>query len=229
MASDPAENQSPKPSKSQHGYSRTQTASGVQRLIRGAAPKTSTAQRPATHPLADISDSNYSSPRAPDWIFYLADVAVLFNIVWLIMINDWPLSGRLVTFCIILSFVAAGLGVWPWLRNILHAQTIEFPTNLPPWSMLQPDNHTAQPRHLMIHLRQPFVVVEIVETPWKSINAKPDWLGNPPNLPPERISQLLAEATDFFHQWKRRKETEAASSDAANPTGDRRDATQPYH
>ena len=198
--------------------SSVQPPSGVDRLIQGGG-QTEAAKlgdSAAFRPFSSASASQSKPARAPDWIFYLGDLALMSAAVWILVLGESPLDRPQVLTCLALSVLAAAIGLWPWLRNVLYCQAVGESALLPKWGVLaQERGGENESRRLVIHLRKPQVAVEVHETAWNEIHAKPYWIHEPPNLPPGGVHALLEEAVEHFRKWK--EESAAASESASDP------------
>ena len=197
--------------------SSVQPPSGVDRLIQGGG-QTEAAKlgdSAAFRPFTSASASQSKPARAPDWIFYLGDLTLMSAAVWILVLRESPLDRPQVLTCLALSVLAAVIGLWPWLRNVLYCQAVGESARLPKWGVLaQERGGENESRRLVIHLRKPQVAVEVHETAWNEIHAKPYWIHEPPNLPPGGVHALLEEAVEHFRKWK--EESAAASKSPSN-------------
>lgn len=192
--------------------------SGVDRLIQGG-DQTEAAKlgdSAAFRPFTSASISQSKPARAPDWIFYLGDLALMSAAIWILVLGERPLDRSQVLTCLALSVLAAAIGLWPWLRNVLYCQAVGESARLPKWGVLaQERGEENESRRLVIHLRKPQVAIEVHETAWNEIHAKPYWIHEPPNLPPGGVHALLEEAVEHFRKWK--EESAAASKSDSEP------------
>lgn len=197
--------------------SSVQPSSGVDRLIHGDGKTKESGGSAAFRPFTSASVSQSSKPaRAPDWIFYLGDLVLMSAAVWILVSGGRPLDRPQALTCLALSVLAAAIGLWPWLRNVLHCQAVGESARLPKWGVLaQERGGENESRRLVIHLRKPQVAVEVHETAWNEIHAKPYWIHEPPNLPPGGVHALLEEAVEHFRKWK--EESAAASKSDSDP------------
>ena len=196
----------------------SQPPSGVSRLIRGSGQPEAANDSAAFRPFTSASASQSKPARAPDWIFYLGDLALMAAAVWIIVLGERPLDRPQVLTCLALSVLAAAIGLWPWLRNVLYCQAVRESSRLPKWGVIdQGKDGESESRRLVIHLRKPQVAVEVHETAWNKIHAKPHWIYEPPNLPPGGVHALLEEAVEHFRKWK---EESAAASESASSNAD---------
>lgn len=193
----------------------SQPPSGVNRLIHGSGPTETDNESAAFRPFTSASASQSKPARAPDWIFYLGDLTLMSAAVWILVLGERPLDRSQALTCLALSILAAAIGLWPWLRNVLHCQAVGESARLPKWGVIaQGRDRENESRRLVIHLRKPQMAVEVHETAWNKIHAKPYWIHEPPNLPPGGVHALLEEAVEHFRKW--RKESAAASKSASN-------------
>ena len=192
--------------------------SGVDRLIQGG-DQTEAAKlgdSAAFRPFTSASISQSKPARAPDWIFYLGDLALMSAAIWILVLGERPLDRSQVLTCLALSVLAAAIGLWPWLRNVLYCQAVGESARLPKWGVLaQERGGENESRRLVIHLRKPQVAVEVHETAWNEIHTKLYWIHEPPNLPPGGVHTLLEEAVEHFRKWK--GESAAASKSDSEP------------
>ena len=194
----------------------SQPPSGVERLIRGGQPQAA-GDSAAFRPFTSASASQCSPARAPDWIFYLGDLSLMSASVWILVLGERPLDRPQALICLGLSVLAAAIGMWPWLRNVLYCQAVGESSRLPKWGVIaQGRDGENEARRLVIHLRKPQVAVEVHETAWNKIHAKPYWIHEPPNLPPGGVQALLEEAVEHFRRWK--EESVVASKSASDPS-----------
>ena len=155
--------------------------------------------------------SDFAPARVPAWIYYLADLVLVSAVVWLIVLSSGPMSQREVFLCLGLSVLAAVLGSWPWLRNVLFCSEIGEAKNLPAWIFAEDVDFGGDLKCLVIHLKKPYVAVEVTETSWNGLNAKPYWIDGPPNLPPGGARQLLDDAIVFFKEHQQAREAVSTS------------------
>ncbi len=196
--------------------SSVQAPSGVDRLIHSGGKTKESVGASALRPFTLASASQSKPARAPDWIFYLGDLALMSAAVWILVLGESPLERSQVLTCLGLSVLAAAIGLWPWLRNVLYCQAVGESARLPKWGVLaQERDGENESRRLVIHLRKPQAAVEIHETAWNEIHAKPYWIHEPPNLPPGGVHALLEEAVEHFRKWK--EETAVASKSNSDP------------
>lgn len=201
----------------------SKSRTGVDRLIGGGdqlelgAPSR---QRNAFSPQAKAPE--FSPARVPAWIYYLADLVLVSAVVWLIVLSSGPLSQQEVLLCLGLGVLAAVLGSWPWLRNVLFCAEIGEAKNLPEWIIAEKVEFGGDTKCLVLHLKKPYVAVEVTETSWNGVNAKPYWIDGPPNLPPGGARQLLDHAILFFqeHQQSRAAVSKSQSLDDDRPASD---------
>ncbi len=147
-------------------------------------------------------DAESRMARVPSWVFYLSDVVLMGAVVWMIALSPEPLTRNQGLTCLVLVLLAAGIGLWPWLRNVLYCQSLGAAAPLPNWAVAERVEVGGVSKTLVIHLRQPSLAVEMSETAWQGLNAKPHWIQGAPNLPPGGVRELLDEATVFFQKWK---------------------------
>jgi len=172
---------------------------GVGRLIRGSDQLelgesiSSKRSIPRSIPTLDSEPS-----RVPSWVFYLGDLVLMSAVVWMIVLNSDPMSRREGLVCLGLVLMAASIGLWPWLRNVLYCNVIGESRNLPKWAIAEKVVVGEDTKCLVIHLGEPHVAVEITETSWKGMNAKPYWIDGPPDLPPGGVKSLIEEAESFY-------------------------------
>ncbi len=192
-------------------------AAGVDRLIRGSGQPETEVPRPAapSRPFTSALVADSTPARVPDWIFYLGDLALMSAAVWMIvlkMLEKQPMTLPQVLMCLALGILAAAIGFWPWLRNVLYCETVGELARLPKWGMMTKEGAVDETKQLVVHLRKPHMIVEVHETAWNGIHAKPYWIDEPPNLPPGGVKALLDEAVEHFKKWK---EASAAAPDFA--------------
>ena len=140
--------------------------------------------------------------QVPAWVFYLGDLVLMSGVVWMIILNPEPLSLSEHLLCLGLVLMAASIGLWPWLRNVLYCDAMGESRNLPKWAIAEQVTIGGEPRCLVIHLQRPHVAVEVSETSWNGVNTKPYWIDGPPNLPPGGVKSLLDEAASYFQSHR---------------------------
>lgn len=189
---------------------------GVRTLIDGARPSVGEGDQ-SESAFAESASRRKLSTRIPSWVFYLADIALMSAVIWMLVLNPEPFSRRDGLFCLLLVTAAAVLGTWPWLRNVLYCDSLGESQRLPTWILTENVIVGNEPKTLVIHTRQPFVAVEVSKTSWNALNTKPFWIDGPPNLPPGGVKGLLDEAGRFYLSQLRRRERERshASTDQA--------------
>jgi hypothetical protein len=181
------------------GDSVQRAPAGVERLIRGrdqlelgeSVSSRSSASR-------SITPRESEPARVPSWVFYLGDLVLMSAVVWMIVLNADPMSRREGLVCLGLVLMAASIGLWPWLRNVLYCNAFGESRNLPKWAIAEKVVVGGVSKCLVIHLGKPQVAVEIIETSWKGTNAKPYWIDGPPNFPPGGVKSLIEEAESFY-------------------------------
>ena len=146
------------------------------------------------------AESSLLGERVPSWIFYLADVVLMGLVIGMIVRSPGALSRSEAGLCLGLVFLAALVGIWPWLRNTLYCDRVGESKNLPDWVIARGVRMGEDSKTMVIHLRKPYVVVEVIETSWNDVNVKPYWIDGPPNLPPGGVKMLLEEASQFYRQ-----------------------------
>ena len=179
--------------------SRQDARSGVGRLIHGSGQLElgqASGPSPAEFSSSDVNDTRPA--QVPGWVFYLGDLVLMAAVVWLIVLSPDPLERRETLVCMGLVLMAASIGVWPWLRNVLYCQSLSAVKKLPKWVMAKDVEIEGERKQLIIHLQQPYLAIEVSETSWKGTNLKPYWVDGPPNLPPGGVKALLAEAESFY-------------------------------
>ena len=181
------------------GESVRRAPAGVERLIQGRDQlelgESSSSRRSAPR---SITSRETEPARVPSWVFYLGDLVLMSAVVWMIVLNSDPMSRREGLVCLGLVLMAASIGLWPWLRNVLYNNAIGVSRNLPKWAIAEKVEVGGDSKCLVIHLGKPHVAVEIIETSWKGTNAKPYWIDGPPNLPPGGVKSLIDEAESFY-------------------------------
>ena len=172
---------------------------GVDRLIRGSDQlelgESISSKRSIPRSLPSLESE---ASRVPSWVFYLGDLVLMSAVVWMIVLKSDPMSRREGLVCLGLVLMAASIGLWPWLRNVLYCNVIGESRNLPKWAIAEKVLVGGDSKCLVIHLGKPHVAVEIIETSWKGTNAKPYWIDGPPNLPPGGVKSLIEEAESFY-------------------------------
>lgn len=199
---------------------------GVRTLIDGARPSSGDAGQ-SESAFAEAASRRKLSTQIPSWVFYLADIALMSAVIWLLVLNPEPLSRRDSFFCLLFVTAAALLGTWPWLRNVLYCDSLSESQRLPTWILSENVMVGNEPKTLVIHTRQPYVAVEVTKTSWNALNTKPFWIDGPPNLPPGGVKGLLDEAGRFYLSQLRRRERERTPSSApaaGDPTAPRPDS-----
>ena len=183
------------------GETRQESSSGVGRLIQGSGQlELGQVSSPSPSGSKPFGESDLRPAQVPNWVFYLGDLALMAAVVWLIVLNPDPLERRETLVCLGLVVIAAGIGVWPWLRNVLYCQSIGVVKKLPKWVIAKNVEIGGERKPLIIHLQQPYLAVDVSETSWNGTNLKPYWLDGPPNLPPGGVKALLDEAESFYRE-----------------------------
>lgn len=168
---------------------------GVDRLIQGNE-RSEGQSFPPNH---DFINQSLRPERVPSWVFYLADLILMSALLWIALFHPEP-TGADYALCLVLVIIAALMGVWPWLRNVLNCDALGNAQQLPQWVLVPCATIGGEPKCLVIHLRRPYVAVEVTETSWKAVNTKPYWIDSPPNLPPGGVKILLSEAARFYQK-----------------------------
>ena len=146
------------------------------------------------------AESVVTEERVPSWIFYLVDVVLMSLVIGMIVRSPGALNRGESVLCLGLVFLAALVGIWPWLRNTLYCDRVGESKNLPDWVIARGVRMGGDSKTMVIHLRKPYVVVEVIETSWNDVNVKPYWIDGPPNLPPGGVKMLLEEASQFYRR-----------------------------
>ncbi len=195
------------------GEARQDSRGGVERLIQGSSQLElgQTSSRPFSGAPKRLGENDLRPAQVPGWVFYLGDLVLMAAVVWLIVLSPEPLERRQMLVCLGLVVMGASIGVWPWLRNVLYCQGIGAVTKLPKWVLARDVEIGGEQKHLVIHLQQPYLAVDVSETSWNGTNLKPFWVDGPPNLPPGGVKALLDEAESFYRDHVDDVGTEASS------------------
>jgi hypothetical protein len=195
------------------GDSVLRAPTGVERLIQGRdqleLDESISSRRSAPR---SITSRESEPARVPPWVFYLGDLVLMSAVVWMIVLNAGPMSRREGLVCLGLVLMAASIGLWPWLRNVLYCNAIGESRKLPKWAIAEKVMVGGDSKCLVIHLGEPHVAVEITETSWKGMNAKPYWIDGAPNLPPGGVKSLIEEAESFYRTHLAAAKGEGSSS-----------------
>ena len=178
-----------------------ESRSGVERLIQGNR-QLELGQTPE-HEARPFSQSVAPQPRlsqVPSWIFYLADLVLMSAVVWMVILSPEPMTRNQTLVCFALVVMAASVGLWPWLRNVLYCGALGEAKKLPKWVVADNVEISGETKQLVVHLQKPAMAVEVTETSWNGVNTKPYWLDGPPNLPPGGVKALLEEAEAVYLQ-----------------------------
>ncbi len=193
--------------------------SGVELLIHGNRQLElgqPTHPRPGAHgPFSQAGNPETRNAQVPSWIFYLADVVLMSAVVWMVVLSPEPMTRSETFVCFGLVVMAASVGLWPWLRNVLYCGALGEAEKLPKWVVADKVDIAGETKQLVIHLQKPAMAVEVTETSWNGVNTKPYWLDGPPNLPPGGVKALLQEAEVAYFQQRsdqQPKETSSTSS-----------------
>ena len=187
--------------------------SGVDRLIKGNR-QLELGQTPGTEPgpFSGAETSETRVAQVPSWVFYLGDVVLMSAVVWMVVLSPGPMTRSETLLCVGLVVMAASVGLWPRLRNVLYCGALGEAGKLPKWVLAERVQVAGETKQLVIHLQKPAVAVEVTETSWNGVNAKPYWLDGPPNLPPGGVKALLQEAERVYLRERAAPEQQEAPS-----------------
>ena len=148
---------------------------------------------------------------APSWVFYLADAMVMLLVLW-----HWIQSlseGRDPSWVLSLgaTLTAAGLGVYPWLRNLKYLEGASTLVHLPRWSWIRESNLDGEKKDFVVHLQYPPAAVEMLQTSWGEIQPRPVWFAGVPDLTPDQLQTFLREAQSFFQEQCEDSSSKASS------------------
>lgn len=178
--------------------------SGVSRLMKGRdqSPGLGAAVLADDNPFHAEAErrTEFSVRRVPDWIFYLGDVVLLSAVVWMVVLSPTAPTWVEWATCLLMTVVAALLGIYPWARNVLKHDTVLDGDEVPQWSLAHKTLPDGSEKVYVIHLHEPFTAVEITETSWSGVQPKPIWLSGAPDISPEDMKRLLLGAADFYKQ-----------------------------
>lgn len=179
-----------------------QRPTGVDRLMKGVGQLELGEKSPDAakrSPFQEAAVAQHLS-RVPGWVFYLGDLVLMSLVLWLIVLDPQPLDRQKGIICVGLVVVAAMIGTWPWLRNVLYCDRLGEVRNLPKWVVVPRAPIGTELKTLVVRLEKPYVAVEITQTSWNGINAKPYWIDGPPGLAPGGVKMLLEEAISFYQE-----------------------------
>ncbi len=186
----------------QHASSANGPMKGVSRLIHGHETGESHQNSSGDtdnpfHGEEEVTDV-VSTRQVPDWLFYLGDLVLLSMVVWMVVLSpnaptpvDWFNS-------LMITFLAALLGGYPWLRNVLSNTGSVQAEEIPQWSLAYKQLPDGTEKIFVIHLHPPFTAVEITETSWSGVIPKPIWLSGSPDISPDHMKRLLMGAAKFY-------------------------------
>ena len=192
---------------------------GISRLMRGRASQLDDASsegsaRFGLETLASSAESVGSSEPAgfaPSWVFYLADAMVMIVVIGHCMQSltegrdpSWVLS-------LGATLIAAGLGVYPWLRNLQYLEKASTLVRLPRWNLIRESNLDGENKNFVLHLQYPPAAVEMLQTSWGEIQPRPVWFAGVPDLTPDQLQTFLREAQSFFHEQCEDSSSKASS------------------
>ena len=192
---------------------------GISRLMRGRASHVDDASsegsdRFGPERVASSAESVGSiEPMgfAPSWVFYLADAMVMILVLW-----HWIQSlseGRDPSWVLSLgaTLIAAGLGVYPWLRNLKYLEGASTLVHLPRWNWIRESNLDGEKKDFVVHLQYPPAAVEMLQTSWGEIQPRPVWFAGVPDLTPDQLQTFLREAQSFFQEQCEDSSSKASS------------------
>lgn len=148
---------------------------------------------------------------APNWVFYLADAMVMILVLWHLMQSLTEGRDPSWLFSLGSALIAAGLGVYPWLRNLQYLEKASSLVHLPRWNMIRECNLEGESKDFVVHLQYPPAAVEMLQTSWGEIQPRPVWFAGVPNLTPDQLQTFLREAQSFFHEQSEESSSKASS------------------
>jgi hypothetical protein len=188
---------------------------GVSRLMQGRDETRPSKPEPIHHEnpfqSSESCQTEFSVRRVPDWIFYLGDLVLLSAVVWMVILNPAAPTRVEWTTSLLLTIVAALVGIYPWARNILGNDSINQGDEVPQWSLAHKLLPDGTEKVYVIHLHEPFTAVEITETTWNGVQPKPIWLSGAPDISPEHMKRLLLGAAEYYKQ-------QCSKTDSCNST-----------